>query len=422
MEAFSTAAQRVQAAGEKEDQVVYIEELSGEGDYWLSITDAARVCRVQDVSIRRAITRGALPVRRQRAGQNKRTRFVRASDLPAVGFPIIDESAAITTEIGKADILSIPRQQQRIQQDHQILMARLQEIQETLEHFQASLRADLQQQTAEIQSDLRTLQEEQARQRGALETRLLQGQERLQQDLAAAEERLDQGLQSVRQEAEHAREETLQRESALVDMLRAHQEAFERLQRESRQAFADLEARQQQLRIYQQMMTERFQQAEQEAHERLAALEQQLTDRLETASRALDAQLQTLTAQVAHLQQSSESLSQQVTLQKDEQARLFQQQQAQLEQLEQLTQLFPLLPYAHQALLTREDGLIWTQGLLDLEQRLTAGQQEQQNALARFQPLLDLLSPERLETLTRLLDAQQKTPFRPTNAAEEKRV
>src|SRR5579885_3850241 len=106
---------------EKDDQTRYVEELAGEGDYWLSITDAARVCRVQDVSIRRAIARGALPVRRQRAGQNKRTRLVRASDLPGAGFPIIDESAAITTEIGKADILSIPRQQQRILQDHQQL-------------------------------------------------------------------------------------------------------------------------------------------------------------------------------------------------------------------------------------------------------------------------------------------------------------
>ncbi|HEU5376651.1 MAG TPA: hypothetical protein VFV38_14545, partial [Ktedonobacteraceae bacterium] len=164
MEAFSSATQKVQEEGEREDPVVYVEELGGEGDYWLSITDAARICRVQDVSIRRAIARGALPVRRQRAGQNKRTRFVRASDLPSVGFPIIDESAAITTEIGKADILSIPRQQQRIQQDHQVLMARLQEIQQTLESSQASLLAQLQKQQEEAQAGLQALREEQIRQ------------------------------------------------------------------------------------------------------------------------------------------------------------------------------------------------------------------------------------------------------------------
>src|SRR5260370_29727091 len=121
----------------KDDLVVYTEELAGAEDYWLSITDASRVCRVQDVSIRRAIARGALPVRRQRAGQNKRTRFVRASDLPHVGFPIIDEIAAITTEIGNADIISIPRQQQRILQHHQQLMPRLQELQATITHDHA---------------------------------------------------------------------------------------------------------------------------------------------------------------------------------------------------------------------------------------------------------------------------------------------
>src|SRR4051812_2413274 len=104
MTALSSPSGDAWENADKADRVQYVEELGGEGDYWLSLTDASRICRVQDVSIRRAITRGALPVRRQRAGQNKRTRFVRALDLAKAGFPIIDESAAITTEIGKADI------------------------------------------------------------------------------------------------------------------------------------------------------------------------------------------------------------------------------------------------------------------------------------------------------------------------------
>lgn len=98
------------------DQTRYVEELESQDDYWLSITDASRVCRVQDVSIRRAITSGRLPVRAQGAGDNKRTRFVRASDLPRANFPILDAGAAITSDIRKVDILNIPLQVQRLTQ------------------------------------------------------------------------------------------------------------------------------------------------------------------------------------------------------------------------------------------------------------------------------------------------------------------
>nr|HET6901447.1 hypothetical protein [Ktedonobacteraceae bacterium] len=53
----------------------YADELAGPDDYWLTITDAARATRRQDVS---------LPVRRQYVGLNQRTRLVRASDLAAL--------------------------------------------------------------------------------------------------------------------------------------------------------------------------------------------------------------------------------------------------------------------------------------------------------------------------------------------------
>jgi len=98
------------------DRTQYVEELEGQDDYWLSITDASRVCRVQDVSIRRAISAGRLPVRKQGAGDNKRTRFVRASDLPRANFPILDSGAAITSDIRKVDILDIPLQIKRLTQ------------------------------------------------------------------------------------------------------------------------------------------------------------------------------------------------------------------------------------------------------------------------------------------------------------------
>lgn len=401
METFSSATQKVQGEGEREDPVVYVEELGGEGDYWLSITDAARVCRVQDVSIRRAIARGALPVRRQRAGQNKRTRFVRASDLPTVGFPIIDESAAITTEIGKADILSIPRQQQRIQQDHQALMARLQEIQEALESSQARLLAQLQKQQEEAQAGLQALREEQTRQLAATETGLRQEAERLQQSLSAAEQRLELELQATRQALTQEHEEALAREASLRDIIAAHRETLEVFQQEMRQTLAELEARQQQQwQAYQRAMAAQFQQAEQETHARFTALAHQFTARLEEQARKNEDQYTALTRQLAHLQQASDNLSRGIAAQKDELARIFEQQEA---QGEQLTRLLPLLPYVHQTLLTEQDRLVWTEAFARLEQRLFA---EQQRELARYLPLLDLLSPERLAFLTRLLDGK----------------
>ena len=44
-----------------DSRVVFVDELAGPDDYWLSITDAARVTRRQEVSIRRWIAKGDLP-------------------------------------------------------------------------------------------------------------------------------------------------------------------------------------------------------------------------------------------------------------------------------------------------------------------------------------------------------------------------
>lgn len=55
--------QRKIQSNAKNELVQYVEELADENDYWLSITDASRVCRVQDINIRRAIEKGHLPVR-----------------------------------------------------------------------------------------------------------------------------------------------------------------------------------------------------------------------------------------------------------------------------------------------------------------------------------------------------------------------
>jgi hypothetical protein len=51
-----------------EDKVRYVEELASteeypEGDYWLTLTDAARVTKRQDKTIRDWVQQGKLPVR-----------------------------------------------------------------------------------------------------------------------------------------------------------------------------------------------------------------------------------------------------------------------------------------------------------------------------------------------------------------------
>jgi chromosome segregation ATPase len=405
MESSSPIPQTVQIETEKDDRTCYVEDLAGEGDYWLSITDAARVCRVQDVSIRRAIARGALPVRRQRAGQNKRTRLVRASDLPGAGFPIIDESAAITTEIGKADILSIPRQQQRILQDHQQLTQRLAEMQNALASSQALLLANLQQQKEETRADLQSLQKEQAQQLATTETRLLGEQEKLQHQVLALQQRLEQEAQYTRRNMARLQEEALQRETSLRADLQAQQASFEAYQRKVQQMLDDLESRQQQrLEASQQAMQERFQQAEQETRAHLSKLEQHITDALEQQAQDFAGHFALLAEQLSQLRQFSEQIQHDMLEHRQALERTLEQKQ---EQLDRLARLLPLLPYVEKRLLTEQDEVAWKQALAAVERRVFA---ELHRQLVPYQPLLNLLSTERLESLVQLLDERRARP------------
>lgn len=391
-------AQRVQIEMEKEDQTRYVEELAGGGDYWLSITDAARVCRVQDVSIRRAIARGTLPVRRQRAGQNKRTRFVRAGDLPDAGFPIIDESAVITTEIGKADILSIPRQQQRILQDHQQLLARLAELQDALAGSQALLLSDLASQQVNFRAALQAMQEAHARQLAASEARLLTQQEQLQQHLQTLEDRLEQGRRQTDQELTRLHEEMVQHRDRLQTALQELQARFTTHQQEVRALLTDLEARQQQrFTAYQHTVEERFQQIEQEVYTLLKELEQRVGDALEQHTHECAQHLTDLTQQLDRLEQFSARLRQDVL---ERERELERKQEHQQEQLDRHNRLLPLLPYVEKRLLTEQDARAWEQTLAGLSA-------SQQQHFAQYQPLLSLLSTARLETLKQLLDERQ---------------
>lgn len=127
METIPPEQQRAQEQAEKEARLQYVDTLAGPDDYWVSITDAARITRTSEAMARRWVTSGRLPMRRETVGMNQRTRMVRASDLQQIR-PIIDPSAAITDDVRKLDLVSIPRQQQQIAHEQQHIEQQLAEV------------------------------------------------------------------------------------------------------------------------------------------------------------------------------------------------------------------------------------------------------------------------------------------------------
>jgi chromosome segregation ATPase len=91
----------------------HVTELAGPDDRWVSVTDASRIARRQEHTIRTWIAQGRLAVNPVRVGINKKTRQVRLSDLITL-TPIIDPDAGIATDLGTLDLPSIPRQQQQL--------------------------------------------------------------------------------------------------------------------------------------------------------------------------------------------------------------------------------------------------------------------------------------------------------------------
>ena len=148
-------------------RVEYIEDLAGPDDYWLSITSAARVVRRQDITIRRWIASGMLPLRGDpaKAGQpgaprpsglNKRTRYVRASDLEKLS-PIVDPGAVIIGEEGRLDLPSIPVEQAAIKAAHQQLLGDVADLRQQVQTHTQTFEAALTEQTAAWQRDLEAL-------------------------------------------------------------------------------------------------------------------------------------------------------------------------------------------------------------------------------------------------------------------------
>ena len=128
----------------------FVADLEDEQDYWMSLTDAARITRTSESMARRWVNSGRLPVKQGPVGINQRTRLVRASDVARIR-PIIDPTAAITDDIHKLDLLSIPHQQARIEEEQRHLKDCIEDLQQRREQDVDEVRASLASLTKELQ-------------------------------------------------------------------------------------------------------------------------------------------------------------------------------------------------------------------------------------------------------------------------------
>ncbi len=221
---MSTSPAEQRKAEHKEghgDLVQYVEELAGpeeypEGDAWISLTDAARITRTSEAMARRWVTSGRIPVKKEPVGVPPRTRLVRLSDVAKIR-PIVDPTAAITGDVRKLDLPSIPRQQLQIMQDYERLTRQIERVLEASKQHEASTHAALEQVTA----SLRELSED-------LSHRLSTHRDELQRALDQAEQQHKTLAAVVRDQAhqlERSRDE-------LAGQARQHQQDLEQFRAE----------------------------------------------------------------------------------------------------------------------------------------------------------------------------------------------
>jgi len=234
----------------------FVEELADENDYWMSLTDAARITRTSEAMARRWVSRGRLPIRKEPVGINQRTRLVRASDVARIR-PIVDPTAAITDDIHKLDLLSIPRQQEQIMHDHQRVLELAQRMrQEIEEHFNQN-RITLEQGAMELQQQMKEWDRRFALQQGAWQQALdLQQQHhealviQVDHQMQEIEHRTDELKEQGKQQQQAQQSLTAQFEKVRATMQEALQEVQQHLKRldqdfrhQADQMYHDLTAR-----------------------------------------------------------------------------------------------------------------------------------------------------------------------------------
>ena len=237
-------ARKAEQKASKDNLVRYVEELVGPEDAWISLTDTARITRTSEAMTRRWVTSGRLPVKKEPVGVPPRTRLVRMSDVAAIR-PIVDPTAAITGEVRKLDLASIPRQQLQIMEDHQRLTKLMQDVLEAVSQHKASTHAALEQVTArvrELSEELQHTQDLERQQREALAEQVRDQAQQIEQsnDRLAVQERqhqhdLDQ-LRGSQQEWERTLSRQDQEHRSQVDEVRRalaqQQEALTTLRRD----------------------------------------------------------------------------------------------------------------------------------------------------------------------------------------------
>ncbi len=270
----------------------YVDELVGSADYWLTITDAARATRRQDITIRRWIATGQLPVRRHAVGLNQRTRQVRASDLARL-TPIIDPTAVITGEEGRLNLMSIPVEQAQIKAGQQEMQLQLATLREHVE------------------------QQGQAFRQALAEHRLafLQHQEQLREALATQFSQVQEALLGTRTALEAMRTEQQQRlehlRTVLAGQVAHRDDSFQRFCQESTTVLAqhtqELERLHQRLDIQGTEYQKALRSSQDEMNTRFA----QQRSANEQAMQAFD---EWMAAELAKLMERLETLTTQVTV------------------------------------------------------------------------------------------------------------
>lgn len=218
-------------------QEVYVTELAGPDDRWVSVTDASRIGRRQEHTIRTWIAQGLLPVNPVRVGINKKTRQVRLSDLARL-TPIIDPEAGIATDLGTLDLPSIPKQQEQLLKQMAALRQEMTGEVATLGGHFGDLAGKHELLAGEMRQAWQVHQQhyQALTQRGDEHEQQFQ---RVRESLAEQETSYSQGLQQARDDLTAL---VVQTEQALRQALEAVQTTGEEQTEQVRKGIADLEA------------------------------------------------------------------------------------------------------------------------------------------------------------------------------------
>lgn len=241
---------------------VYVTELASPDDRWVSVTDASRIGRRQEHTIRTWIAQGLLPVNPVRVGINKKTRQVRLSDLAKL-TPIIDPEAGIATDLGTLDLPSIPKQQQQVMDQMTMLQqevtselatlgGRLRELADKHELLAGEARQmwlvyqqqyqQLAHRDDEQQEQLQQVRDRLVEQATSYSQRLQQAREDLTALVVQTEQALRQALEAVRktseEETEQVRKHVARLEAAIWAAHNELVEAVGRLEAHTAQQFA----------------------------------------------------------------------------------------------------------------------------------------------------------------------------------------